>query len=82
MTLDPVATGAEGWDEFLKAYNEFCVENNGVPLFNQSKWLTPTQVRQVFGERVDKFWSIRSKIDPNNRLLNQYFKNLFAPTTV
>ena len=39
MTLDPVTTGSPGWDDFLKVYNEFCSANNGVPLFNQSKWL-------------------------------------------
>lgn len=35
MTVDPVGTGDPGWQEFLKAYNEFCSERGGRPLFNQ-----------------------------------------------
>src|SRR6185503_1953775 len=32
MTVDPVGTGDPGWQEFLKAYNEFCSERGGRPL--------------------------------------------------
>lgn len=79
MTLDPVTTGAPGWDEFLAAYNAFCSRHHGVPLFNQSKWLLRPQVRKAFGQRIDHFWRIRSEFDPNDRLLNAYFRELFAP---
>lgn len=79
MTLDPVTTGSPGWDEFLKAYNEFCIEHGGVPLFNQSKWLTRAQVQKAFGSRIDALWQLKTDYDPNDRLLNGYFKELFAP---
>ena len=79
MTLDPVTTGAPGWDDFLNAYNEFCSANGGVPLFNQSKWLTRDQVQSAFGDRIDRFWQIKQDIDPTQRFLNHYFKELLEP---
>ena len=50
-----------------------------VPLFNQSKWLTRDQVRQAFGERVQRFWDYRRRFDPHERLLNDYFRQLLRP---
>ena len=79
MTLDPVTTGAPGWDDFLKAYNEFCSANNGVPLFNQSKWLTRNQVQKAFTDRIGIFWQARTKLDIDDRFLNTYFRELFEP---
>ncbi|MDH3693045.1 MAG: FAD-binding protein [Gammaproteobacteria bacterium] len=76
MTLDPVTTGAPGWDDFLRAYNEFCSQHDGIPLFNQSKWLTRSQVQKAFGGRISKFWRYKQRFDPNNRLMNDYFNNL------
>ena len=46
ISIDPVSTGGPGWDEFLKAFNEFSSAHNGHPLFNQTKHLTPEQVGQ------------------------------------
>ncbi len=77
MTLDPVCTAIEpGWDVFLQAYNEFCSNHNGVPLFNQSKWLTPSQVDKAFGQRVSLFTDYRRRMDPTGRFLNNYFAAL------
>lgn len=81
MTLDPVTTGSAGWDEFLIAYNDFCSEHGGVPLFNQSKWLTRAQVARAFGDRIDVFWRLRCEYDPDERLLNNYFRELFTPAS-
>ena len=79
MTLDPVTTGENGWDEFLHAYNEFCSKNNGVPLFNQSKWLTRDQVQKAFAGRIEEFWAIKTQLDPDSRCLNNYFSELLKP---
>ena len=76
MTLDPVTTGAPGWDDFLKAYNEFCSQHGGVPLFNQTKWLTQSQVHNAFGDKINDFQQIRHSMDPEDRLLNSYFREL------
>lgn len=74
MTLDPVSTGDSGWQGFLEAYNAFCSENGGTPLFNQTRFLTREQTVKAFGERLEKFQVYRNRYDPENRLLNDFFK--------
>ena len=78
MTVDPVSTGDPGWNEFIEAYNEFCSERKGVPLFNQSRSLTRAQVAKAFGDRIAIFRKYRERFDPDDRLLNTYFKELLA----
>ena len=77
LTLDPVASGGHGWDEFLRAYNDYCSEHDGVPLFNQTKWIEPRHARKAFGERIDKFRAALEKYDREQRMLNAYFRELF-----
>jgi len=78
MTIDPVSTANPGWQPFLKAYNEFCSDRGGLPLFNQTWGLTPAIVRKAFGERLGAFKEARKTFDPNGRLLNDYFRALLA----
>lgn len=78
MTVDPVTTPEAGWDDFLRAFNQFCSERGGVPLFNQTKWITAEQVRKAFGQRLSKFNTYRRRYDPTDRLLNDYFRELLA----
>jgi FAD/FMN-containing dehydrogenase len=78
LTIDPVSTGAPGWREFLTAYNEFCSEHNGKPLFNQTWGLEARHVQRAFGDRLAKFEEYRRRYDPENRLLNSYFRELVA----
>ena len=78
MTIDPVSTGAGGWEDFLKAYNAFCSGHGGVPLFNQTKWIEPYQATKAFRERLVTFKEKQKKYDPTNRLLNEYFGRMLA----
>lgn len=76
MTLDPVSTGSKGWDGFITAYNQYCSERGGVPLFNQTRAIRPYQASLAFGETLKTFAGYRKKYDPTNRLLNEYFKQI------
>jgi FAD/FMN-containing dehydrogenase len=78
LTIDPVSTGGPGWIDFLRAYNDFCSEHGGSPLFNQTRELTREQVRRAFGDRIDRFEELRRAHDPDERFLNGYFRTLFA----
>lgn len=78
MTFDPVSTGDAGWEEFLVAYNDFCSRHGGSPLFNQTNSLTRSQVEKAFGDRRTTFEGYRSRFDPAERLLNQYFRKLLT----
>lgn len=77
LTLDPVSTGSKGWEGFLIAYNEFCIQHNGKPLLNQTPSITPLQAKAAFGAEIEKFQEYRHKYDPDDRCYNQFFRNLF-----
>lgn len=76
MTLDPVSTGDPGWTDFIKAYNTFCSDLGGVPLFNQTRGITPSQARKAFGDSLQEFKHYRQQFDPENRLINSYFREV------
>jgi FAD/FMN-containing dehydrogenase len=73
ITLDPWSTRDLGWDDFLIEFNDFCATRGGVPLFNQTRKLTPEQVHRAFGERLNIFARLRQRQDPHDRMLNRYF---------
>ena len=77
LTLDPVSTGGEGWNEFLDAYNEFCHQHHGTPLFNQTPRITPPQVQAAFGEEIQEFLRLRDARDPEQRFYTPWFRELF-----
>jgi hypothetical protein len=79
ITFDPVSTGNFGWDTFLREYNTLCSELGGTPLFNQTNLLTRTQVARAFGDRLALFEKYRQRFDPTDRLLNNFFRELFVP---
>jgi FAD/FMN-containing dehydrogenase len=83
MTFDPVSTGDAGWEQFLVAYNDFCSRHGGTPLFNQSNLLSRWQVEKAFGDRLRTFERFRDRFDPEERLLNEYFRQLLKqPSTL
>jgi FAD/FMN-containing dehydrogenase len=78
MTLDPVSTDNPGWDQFIDAYNQFCIERNGKPLPNQTPGLTADMLRKAYGEKLKTLEDTRKQYDPANRLLNDYFRTLLT----
>jgi len=78
ITIDPVCTGAPGWTDFLDAYNRFCSDHDGKPLLNQTPRLTVDQMAKAFGDRVAQFEAHRRRFDPDDRLLNGYFRELLG----
>ncbi len=78
MTIDPVGTGGPDWDRFIDAFNEFAHEHGGIPLFNQSPRLRREHVKAALGERFYEFRRIRGEMDPQDRMLNDYFRELFG----
>ena len=78
MTIDPVSTANPGWQTFLGAFNAFCSERGGWPLFNQTWGLTAPMVRKGLGERLETFKAARKEFDPGDRLLNAYFRDLLS----
>lgn len=78
MTLDPVSTANPGWDDFLAAYNQFCIALNGKPLLNQTPGLTAAALQGAYGNRLKTLEATRKQYDPHDRLLNDYFRALLS----
>jgi FAD/FMN-containing dehydrogenase len=78
MTIDPVSTANPGWATFLPVYNQFCSDHGGIPLLNQTPKLTRALVVKSLGDRLQQFADARRNYDPNNRLLNDYFRDLLG----
>lgn len=78
MTIDPVSTANNGWFEFLDAYNQFCSDRGGKPLLNQTPGLTAAIAQHAYGDRLKSLEDFRKQYDPQDRLLNDYFRNLLA----
>ena len=78
MTIDPTAAGEPGWDEFLDAFNEFCVSRGARPLLNQTPRLTAAQARQAFGDRLEELKRVRAEWDPEGRFFGRFFRDLLA----
>ena len=78
MTIDPVSTGNPGWESFLDAYNELSSNQGGLPLLNQTPRLTPAQAQKALGARLRQFAAARKKYDPNDRMLNDFFRSILT----
>jgi hypothetical protein len=77
FTISPLSTQVEGWDEFVLDYAEFAGLHHGVPFFNQSRGASAEIVAQRYGSRLTFFNKVRRELDPQDRLLNQYFGTYF-----
>lgn len=79
MTIDPVSTSNPGWRDFLVDYNQWCSDQGGVPLPNQTFGFTREQGQKALGDRLATMAAKRKEFDPENRLLNPFFRNFFGP---
>jgi len=73
FALNIRSTRREGWDDFIMGFGEFATHFHGAPLFNQTPSFRPAYARRIYGERLHRFRTMRQKLDPEDRLLNQYF---------
>eukprot|EP00172_Hildenbrandia_rubra_P000682 Plantae.Rhodophyta-Hildenbrandia_rubra.ctg1374.p1 GENE.Plantae.Rhodophyta-Hildenbrandia_rubra.ctg1374~~Plantae.Rhodophyta-Hildenbrandia_rubra.ctg1374.p1 ORF type:complete len:454 (-),score=69.23 Plantae.Rhodophyta-Hildenbrandia_rubra.ctg1374:77-1438(-) len=77
LTIDPVSSGSKGWEGFLGAYNEFCIQHDGKPLLNQTGGLAPLQAKAAFKKEIAEFQTVRHMHDPLDRFYAPFFRNLF-----
>ena len=73
ITLSPLTTQDEGWDDFVLDFAEFAAEHQGMPFFNQTRNATAEVVAARFGRRLAFFNKVRQELDPQDRMLNQFF---------
>ncbi len=80
FSIDPIhaVTDQAAWDKFLVAFNEFASQRNGIPLLNQSPFVTREQVEAAYGQRWTDFSKWVYKSDPAGRMTNPYFAALLS----
>jgi hypothetical protein len=82
ISLDPIhAPGerdAHAWETFLRAFNEWAHARGGRPLLNQSPFITRQQVVDAYGERWKTLSDWLETVDPDRRMVNEYFAALLA----
>lgn len=78
FSIDPIhaPTDQAAWDRFLREFNEFAYKRNGIPLLNQSPFVTKAQVQQAYGTRWDELSRWLREQDPNRRMVNPFFAEL------
>ncbi len=80
FSIDPIhaVTDQAAWDRFLREFNDFAAARNGIPLFNQSPFITRAQVAQAYGARWTEFSEWIRTVDPGSRMLNPFFMELLS----
>jgi hypothetical protein len=73
FTISSLSTQDTGWDDFVFDFADFAATHRGVPFFNQTRNATAELVTQRFGTRLAFFNKVRRELDPDDRMLNQYF---------
>ena len=80
FSIDPIhaPTDVSAWQAFLRKFNDFASERNGIPLLNQSPFVTQAQVQAAYGQHWTQFSVAVRAADPTNRMLNPFFAALLA----
>ena len=82
FSIDPIhaPTDLAAWQAFLQAFNDFASRRGGLPLLNQSPFVTQRHVETAYGPRWGQFSAAVRSADPDGRMLNPFFAALLSPT--
>ena len=82
LSLDPIhcfhAHDEDEWYAFLQEFNAWAYERGGVPLLNQSPFVERRHCVAAYGDRWQEFSDWVRTVDPEARMLNQFFVDLLA----
>jgi UDP-N-acetylenolpyruvoylglucosamine reductase len=80
FSIDPIhaSTDNEAWHHFLRQFNEFAFQRNGIPLLNQSPFVERKHCEAAYGDRWLEFSEWVRSTDPDERMLNPYFAELLS----
>lgn len=81
VSIDPIhaSTNNTAWHNFLRQFNEFAAQRNGIPLLNQSPFVERKHVEAAYGQRWFQFSAAVRTADPGGRMLNPFFAALLSP---
>jgi hypothetical protein len=80
FSIDPIhaPTDVSAWQAFLQKFNGFASQRNGIPLLNQSPFVTQANVQAAYGQRWIQFSAAVRTMDPTGRMLNPFFAALLS----
>jgi hypothetical protein len=80
FSIDPIhaPTDVPAWQAFLQKFNDFASQRNGIPLLNQSPFVTQANVQAAYGQRWLQFSAAVRAMDPTSRMLNPFFATLLS----
>jgi FAD/FMN-containing dehydrogenase len=82
ISLDPIHAPGDSdkaaWEAFLREFNDWAALRGGVPLLNQSPFVTKAQVVAAYGDRWKTLSDWIRTVDPDGRMLNPFFAELLA----
>ena len=82
ISLDPIHSPGErdqaAWADFLRAFNEWAHPRKGIPLLNQSPFITKQHVVDAYGDRWKKLCDWVRTVDPDGRMVSPFFAALMA----
>ena len=80
FSIDPIhaPTDVPAWQAFLRKFNDFASQRNGIPLLNQSPFVTQANVQAAYGQRWLQFSAAVRTMDPAGRMLNPFFAALLS----
>ena len=78
FSIDPIhaVTDLPAWQNFLQKFNDFAAQRGGIPLLNQSPFVTRAQVQAAYGDRWTALTKWVKTMDPGKRMLNPFFAAL------
>jgi FAD/FMN-containing dehydrogenase len=80
ISLDPIHAPSDrepdAWPTFLRAFNNWAHQRDGIPLLNQSPFVTKEHVVAAYGDRWKKLGEWLRTIDPDRRMVNEFFGEL------
>jgi len=78
FSIDPIhaPTDEGAWQAFLKAFNDFAAQRNGIPLLNQSPFVERQHVEAAYGQRWLDLAKWLGTMDPTQRMINPFFADL------
>lgn len=66
-------TVTAGWDDFLIDFGAIAARFGGIPIFNLTRGFKPEHASKAYGTRLARFRALRRQMDPQDRMLNQFF---------
>lgn len=80
FSIDPIHAYSDkgAWDRFLQEFNDFASKRGGIPLLNQSPFVSRDNVMAAYGSRWTEFASRVAALDPRQRMMNPFFADLLS----